>query len=116
MRSKGRTEKWLSRCMLGILFLLAALVIAMLMTIGGQEVLLQTIEFGTLSLFINYADLFFEPLKQIARIMSEVQVAQANGERIISLIEEPIEIQDREDVIEKYGTLLNPKVENYEKI
>lgn len=99
-----------------IVFLLAALVIAMLMTIGGQEVLLQTIEFGTLSLFINYADLFFEPLKQIARIMSEVQVAQANGERIISLIEEPIEIQDREDVIEKYGTLLNPKVENYEKL
>ena len=99
-----------------IVFLLAALVIAMLMTIGGQEVLLGAIEFGTLSLFINYADLFFEPLKQIARIMSELQVAQANGERIISLIEEPIEIVDREDVLEKYGTLLNPKVENYEEL
>lgn len=99
-----------------IVFLLAALVIAMLMTIGGQEVLLGAIEFGTLSLFINYADLFFEPLKQIARIMSELQVAQANGERIISLIEEPIEITDREDVIEKYGTLLNPKTENYEEL
>lgn len=99
-----------------IVFLLAALVIAMLMTIGGQEVLLGAIEFGTLSLFINYADLFFEPLKQIARIMSELQVAQANGERIISLIEEPIEITDREDVVEKYGTLLNPKTENYEEL
>lgn len=99
-----------------IVFLLAALVIAMLMTIGGQEVLLGTIEFGTLSLFINYADLFFEPLKQIARIMSEMQVAQANAERVLSLIEEPVEITDREDVIEKYGTLLNPKVENYEKL
>ncbi len=99
-----------------IVFLLASLVIAMLMTIGGHEVLLGAIEFGTLSLFINYADLFFEPLKQIARIMSELQVAQANGERIISLIEEPIEIVDREDVIEKYGTLLNPKVENYEEL
>ena len=99
-----------------IVFLLASLVIAMLMTIGGNEVLLGVIEFGTLSLFINYADLFFEPLKQIARIMSELQVAQANGERIISLIEEPIEIVDREDVIEKYGTLLNPKVENYEEL
>ena len=99
-----------------IVFLLAALVIAMLMTIGGQEVLLGTIEFGTLSLFINYADLFFEPLKQIARIMSEMQVAQANAERVLSLIEEPVEITDREDVIEKYGTLLNPKVENYERL
>lgn len=99
-----------------IVFLLAALVIAMLMTIGGNEVLLGAIEFGTLSLFINYADLFFEPLKQIARIMSELQVAQANGERVISLIEEPIEIIDREDVIEKYGTLLEPKTENYEPL
>lgn len=97
-----------------IVFLLAALVIAMLMTIGGQEVLLGAIEFGTLSLFINYADLFFEPLKQIARIMSEIQVAQANAERVISLIEEPVEIQDREDVVVKYGTLLSPKTENYE--
>lgn len=99
-----------------IVFLLSALVIAMLMTIGGQEVLLGTIEFGTLSLFINYADLFFEPLKQIARIMSEIQVAQANAERVISLIEEPVEIKDREDVIEKYGTLLQPKTENYEPL
>ncbi len=99
-----------------IVYLLAALVIAMLMIIGGQEVLLGTIQFGTLSMFINYADLFFEPLKQIARIMSEVQVAQANGERIISLIEEPIEIHDRADVIEKYGELLNPKKENYEEL
>ena len=99
-----------------IVYLLAALVIAMLMIIGGQEVLLGTIQFGTLSMFINYADLFFEPLKQIARIMSEVQVAQANGERIISLIEEPIEIHDRADVIEKYGELLNPKKEYYEEL
>lgn len=99
-----------------IVFLLAALVIAMLMTIGGYEVVIGSIEFGTLALFINYADLFFEPLKQIARIMSEIQVAQANAERVISLIEEPVEITDREDVIEKYGTLLNPKIENYEEL
>ena len=32
------------------------------------------------------------------------------------IIEEPIEITDREDVIEKYGTLLNPKTENYEEL
>lgn len=99
-----------------IVYLLAALVIAMLMVIGGQEVLLEKIQFGTLSLFINYADLFFEPLKQIARIMSEVQVAQANGERIISLIEEPVEIKDSKEIIEKYGELLNPKTENYEEL
>lgn len=99
-----------------LIFLLSGIVMALLLTIGGQEVLLETIQFGTLSMFINYADLFFEPLRQIARILSEIQVAQANAERVISLIEEEVEITDTPQVIEKYGTLLNPKTENYEPL
>ncbi|HIX59751.1 MAG TPA: carbohydrate ABC transporter permease [Candidatus Blautia gallistercoris] len=35
MRSKGRTEKWLSRCMLGILFLLAAVVLSPLVFLAA---------------------------------------------------------------------------------
>lgn len=97
-----------------LVYLMAAVVSALLMTIGGQEVLLEKIQFGTLSLFINYADLFFEPLKQIARILSEVQVAQANAERVLSLIDEEVEIKDTPEVIAKYGELLSPKTENYE--
>ena len=99
-----------------LIFLLSGVVIAMLLTIGGQEVLLETIQFGTLSMFINYADLFFEPLRQIARVLSEIQVAQANAERVLSLIEEEVEIKDTPEVEAKYGTLLNPKKENYEPL
>lgn len=99
-----------------LIFLMLSIVLASLLTIGGKQVLLATIEFGTLALFVNYAEQFFDPLKQLARIMSEMQLAQANAERILSLIEEKIEITDREDVIEKYGTLLEPKLENYEEL
>lgn len=99
-----------------IVYLLSAAVIAMLLYIGGNQVLLHTIEFGTLSLFINYANLFFDPLKQIARILAEIQMAQASAERVVSLLEEPIEIQDRPDVIETYGSILEPKMENYEAL
>lgn len=99
-----------------IVYLFSALVLGMLLYVGGNQVLLHVIEFGTLTLFINYANLFFDPLKQIARILAEFQMAQASAERILSLLEEEIEIVDRSDVVETYGTLLDEKKENFEKI
>ncbi len=99
-----------------IVFLLSAIVIGALLTIGGNQILLKAIPFGTLTLFIQYANLFFDPLKQVARIMAELQMAQASAERIVGLLEEPVAIVDREDVIERYGTLMEPKSNQYEKI
>lgn len=99
-----------------VVYLFSAIVIASLLFVGGNQVLLKTIEFGTLVMFINYANLFFDPLKQIARILAEFQMAQANAERILGLLDEEIEIVDREDVIAKYGSLQNPNVESYERI
>ena len=89
-----------------IVYLLSAVVIALLLYVGGEQVLLKTIQFGTLAMFINYAQLFFDPLKQIARVLAEIQMAQASAERVVALLEEEIEITDYPDVIERYGTLL----------
>lgn len=99
-----------------VVFLFSALVLAMILYVGGKQVLLHTIAFGTLSLFINYANLFFDPLKQIARLLAEFQMAQANAERILGLLDEPVEIIDQKHVIQKYGTLFAPKEEVYEPI
>ncbi|MEG2550330.1 MAG: ABC transporter ATP-binding protein [Erysipelotrichaceae bacterium] len=99
-----------------IVYLFSGIVIAGLLLVGGQQVVLQTIQFGTLAMFINYANLFFDPLKQIARVLSDIQMAQASAERVVSLLEEEIEIQDDPSVIDKYGTILNPKVEAYEPL
>lgn len=99
-----------------IVYLLSAIVIALLLYVGGQQVLLKTIQFGTLAMFINYAQLFFDPLKQIARVLAEIQMAQASAERVVALLEEEIEICDREDVIKRYGTLLQEKTEAYEPL
>lgn len=68
---------------------------------------------STLYLFINYTLQFFEPVMQIARILAELQQAQASAERIMSLIEEKPQIYDSEEVVLKYGNILNPKFENY---
>ncbi|MCI5939625.1 MAG: ABC transporter ATP-binding protein [Bacilli bacterium] len=80
-------------------------------------------EFGTLTitvsvlyLFINYTTMFFDPIMQIARILAELQQAQASAERIISLIETEPEIQDTDEVVKKYGTITEPKRENWEPL
>lgn len=99
-----------------IVYLLSAIVIALLLYVGGNQVFLQVIQFGTLAMFINYANLFFDPLKQMARVLAEIQLASASAERVMSLLDEEVKIQDREDVIEKYGTLLEPKTEHYEPL
>lgn len=83
---------------------------------GGIMVLNGVITVGTLYLFIDYTIRFFDPVMQIAGILAEFQQAQASAERIVSLIETKAEIVDTPEVIEKYGDMLHPKIENYENI
>lgn len=99
-----------------IVYLLSAIVIASLLYVGGNQVFLNIIQFGTLAMFINYANLFFDPLKQIARVLAEIQLASASAERVMSLLDEEVEIQDDADVEAVYGTLLEPKTENFEPL
>ncbi len=83
---------------------------------GGQQVLLLAISFGTLSTFISYSSQLFDPVQQVARIFAELQNAQASAERVISLLDTPEEIVDKPEVIEQYGTIFEPKKENWPPI
>ena len=75
-----------------------------------------TITVPTLYLFVNYTQLFFDPILQISSVLAELQQAQAAAERVIGLIETKSDIVDSPEVIEKYGTITNPKRENWEDI
>ncbi|MBE6113894.1 MAG: ABC transporter ATP-binding protein [Erysipelotrichaceae bacterium] len=94
----------------------SSLAIALLLNEGGSMVIGGVIEFGTLYLFVNYTQSFFEPLRQISSLMAELQMAQANAERVMSLLETEPEIVDTPEVIEKYGDILHPKFENFEEL
>ena len=83
---------------------------------GGIQVFEQVLTIGTLFLFIQYTFNFFEPILNLSRILSEIQQAQASGERIVSLIESLPELTDSEFVIERYGSLLDPKLEAWETL
>ena len=61
---------------------------------GGNGVIMGVISYGTLVMFISYADFFFIPIRELAHIFAELQNAQASAERIITLIETKPEIID----------------------
>ncbi len=74
------------------------------------------ISVDVLYLFVDYTIKFFDPIIAVSRVIGDFQQAQASAERIISLIEQEAEIKDREDVIEKYGSIFEPKYENFEPL
>ncbi len=71
---------------------------------------------GTLSVFISYAVIIFEPIQQLARLLADLISCQANIERVTDLLEQKPNVVDRADVIQKYGDAFSPKQENWERI
>ena len=116
MRKSSIHAATLSAVFMPIVVGLGSISTASILWVGGHQVLLNVIEFGTLLMFTQYATQFFEPLRQIARLIAEFQMAQASAERVISLLESDVELNDRNDVKAKYGTIFAPKPENYERI
>lgn len=99
-----------------LVMLMSSFSIAAILIYGGHRILLNVLQFGTVVMFTQYAQQFFDPLNQIASIAAELQMAQASAERILWLLDEEPKITDTPEVIEKYGTELAPKTENYEPI
>lgn len=99
-----------------ITFILCYAGVGTTLYIGGNMVLNGLLDVAVLYLFIDYTIKFFDPVISVSRVIGDFQQAQASAERIISLIEEKPEIEDRPDVIEKYGTIFEPKYENFEPL
>ena len=68
--------------------------VALALKQGGELVLVQALQLGTLSAFTTYAVNMFEPIRNIASNLSEIVAAQANIERVTGLLEEEPQIKD----------------------
>lgn len=106
----------LSSIYLPIVLTLGSIGTALAINFGGSFVMRDIISYGTLVAFISYTTQLFEPIRQMAVIFAEIQAAQASAERVFSLLNEEPDIVDSEEVIERYGDLLNPKKENWPDI
>lgn len=89
---------------------------ALALWFGGKGVLLQTLSYGTMVLFVQYTIQFFEPVRELARIFAELQSAQASAERILSMVDTEPDITDSVEVIEKYGQSANAQKEVWPEI
>ncbi|WMM25617.1 ABC transporter ATP-binding protein [Tissierella sp. MB52-C2] len=116
MRDRSIQATIISSVYLPIVLTLGSVGTALALSYGGKSVMLNAISYGTLFAFISYTTQFFEPVRQIAVIFAELQAAQASAERVFSLLNEVPEIIDRNDVVEKYGDLLDPKKDTWPDI
>lgn len=65
---------------------------------GGWLVSTEAMSLGTLVAFINFAGQFFFPINQLAQRLTEMQAAQAAGERVIGLLATVPKIKDSDEV------------------
>lgn len=95
---------------------LGAIGVSLLLWQGGNQVVIGNVSYGVLVLFISYITQFFDPIRDIARVIAEFQQAQASAERVFSLLETESDIVDSWEVKEKYGDIINPLTENWSEI
>lgn len=89
---------------------------AVVLAQGGRMVQEDLMRLGTLSVFISYAVVIFEPIQQLARLLSELISCQANIERVTDLLEQKPQVEDSPEVIRRYGDAFTGKKENWERI
>ncbi len=114
-RAASRSAK-LNAIYIPIILFFSSVASAIVLARGGYMVQNDLMKLGTLSVFISYAVVIFEPIQQLARLLADLISCQANIERVTDLLEQKPNVTDREDVIEKYGDAFHPKKENWEKI
>jgi len=98
MRSSAVRTAFFSSLFLPVVLMLSSIGTAVVLWYGGSGVIAQVISYGTMVAFISYTIQFFEPVRELARVLAELQAAQASAERIMSMME------TAPDIIDKPGT------------
>lgn len=79
---------------------LGAVATALVVYIGGTAVLGESMTAGVLIAFVLYIDRLFDPIRDLSRRFDTLQSTMAGGERILELLNTPIEVKDAADARE----------------
>jgi ATP-binding cassette subfamily B protein len=74
--------------------LFAAIAVALIIRVGGGDVLTGGLEIGALIAFLQYVDRFFLPIRDMADKYTVLQSAMASSERIFRVLDEPVLVAD----------------------
>lgn len=116
MRQAASRSAKLNAVYIPAILLFSSAAAAAVLAQGGHMVQEKMMGLGTLSVFLSYAVIIFEPIQQLARLLADLISCQANIERVMDLLEQKPNVADREDIVRKYGDSFHPKKENWERI
>jgi len=91
---------WMTQVMVPTVDILTGLAIAVVVVVGGQEVLGGRMDVGVMVTFILYVQRFFEPVRLLSMQYTIMQRAMAAGHRIFEVIDVPVTIADKPDAID----------------
>jgi ATP-binding cassette, subfamily B, multidrug efflux pump len=80
--------------------LLNTLATAAVLAAGGYFAVTGTTTVGTVTSFLIYVQQFFRPIQILSQFYTQAQSALAGAERIFTLLDEPVTLQDAQDAID----------------
>ena len=92
--------------------ILGAIATSLVVYVGGTAVLGESITPGVLIAFVLYVDRFFEPIRDLSRRFDTLQSTMAGGERILELLNTPVDVQDAANAREMVSILGAVRFEN----
>ena len=95
-----------------IVDVLGAIATAVVVYLGGTAVLGESITAGVLIAFVLYIDRLFDPIRDLSRRFDTLQSTMAGGERILELLNTPVDVQDAADAREMAPILGKVRFEN----
>ena len=72
---------------------------AIIIVVGGQQVLSSNLDLGVMVAFIFYVQRFFDPIRSLTLQYSFMQRAMVSGQRILEVLDVPIHVADKIDAI-----------------
>jgi ATP-binding cassette subfamily B protein len=94
MRKASVRQAMLSAVYLPLVVFLGCIGTSLSLWKGGEFVLAGGLTVGVLTAFVSSASRFFDPATDLARVIADLQYAQASAERVIGLIATESEIVD----------------------
>ncbi|WP_417308298.1 ABC transporter ATP-binding protein [Devosia sp.] len=89
-----------AQVMVPIVDTLTGISMATVVVFGGQMVLGGELDVGVMVAFLFYIQRFFDPIRSLTMQYSVFQRAMSSGQRIIEVLDVPVDITDKPDAVE----------------
>jgi len=89
----------LAQMMTPVVYVLTGFAMAVIVVVGGGQVLNAQLQVGAMVAYVIYVQKFFEPVRSLSMQYTAMQRAMAAGYRIVEVLDVPVTITDKPDAI-----------------